>query len=102
MTVEEFIQGNPHRYKTNPDFILRRISGEAVIVPVGESAFGNSMISVNETFAFLWELFSEPRTLAEAVRLTREEFEAPEGELESHVVSFVGDALKYGMISKEE
>ena len=48
-----------HRYRTNPDFILRKISGEAVLVPTGDSVFGNSMISVNETFTYLWELFSE-------------------------------------------
>ena len=102
MTVEEFIQGNPYRYKTNPDFILRRISGEAVIVPVGESAFGNSMISVNETYAFLWEVFSVPRTLAEAVAMAREEYDAPKGELEVHIFKFVDESLKYGIISKEE
>lgn len=102
MTVEQFIQGNPYRYKTSPNFILRRISGEAVIVPVGDCAFGNSMISVNETYAFLWELFSEPRTLAEAVAMAREEYDAPEGELEVHIFKFVDESLKYGIISKEE
>lgn len=102
MTVSEFIQKDTGRYKTSPDFVLRRISGESVLIPVGDTPMGNSMISVNDTFCFLWDLFSEPITLAEAVARTREAYDGSTGEMESHIVSFVLDCAKYGMISKEE
>ena len=63
------------RYRTNPDFILRKISGEAVLVPTGDSVFGNSMISVNETFTYLWE---------------------------TQILSFIAECVHYGMILEEE
>lgn len=90
------------RFRTNPNFILRRIVGEAVLVPTGDTAFGNSMITVNETFCFLWELFAEPTTFADAVRKAKTEYEDDAGEIEAHVQSFLQDCMKYGMISEED
>ena len=91
-----------HRYRTNPDFILRRISGEAVLVPTGDTVFGNSMISANETFTYLWELFSDPVTISEALAKAKEDYEDPSGEMEAQILSFVADCIRYGMILEEE
>lgn len=42
--------------KVKSGFILRELSGEYVVVPVGEAAQGfNGMIRLNETGAFLWK-----------------------------------------------
>lgn len=90
------------RYVTNSNYILRRILGEAVLVPTGDTPFGNSMITVNEAFSFLWDLFSRPTTLAEAVASAKNEYEDNAGEIEAHVLSFLQDCMKYGMISEEE
>lgn len=89
-------------YRTNPDFILRKISGEAVLVPTGESVFGNSMISVNETFTFLWELFSEPVTIPEVLSKAKEIYDDPSGEMEAQILSFIAECIHYGMIIEEE
>ena len=36
------------KYKANPDFLLREVAGEAVLIPVGEAGvFENSVISLN-------------------------------------------------------
>ena len=93
--------GTP-RWRTSDDFLLRRIAGEAVLVPIGDTPIGNGMITVNETFCFLWELFGEPTTLDEAVAKARDEYEDLAGEIEAHIVSFLLDCTKYGMIIKEE
>lgn len=90
------------RYVTSSDYILRRILGEAVLVPTGDTPFGNSMITVNDTFCFLWELFSRPMTCAEAVNHAKKEYEGNAGEIEAHIQSFLQDCIKYGMISEEE
>ena len=51
------------KFKANPDFLLREVAGEAVLIPVGEAGvFENSVISLNDTCSFLWKLFQEPRT----------------------------------------
>ena len=71
MAENEIKLSDSRHYRTNPDFILRKISGEAVLVPPGDTGFGNSMISVNETFTYLWELFSEPMTIPEALQRRR-------------------------------
>ena len=91
-----------HHYRTNPDFVLRKISGEGVLVPTGDSVFGNSMISVNETFAYLWEIFGEPVTIPEVLAKAKEDFEDPSGEMEAQILSFVAECVHYGMIIKEE
>ena len=98
----EISMESSRRYRTSPNYILRRILGEAVLVPTGDTPFGNSMISVSETFCFLWELFGEPMTAADAVRRAREEYEDHTGEIEAHVLSFLQDCVNYGMISEEE
>ena len=42
--------------KTNPDYILREIAGEHILVPCGEAAKNvNGLINLNETAAFIWK-----------------------------------------------
>lgn len=90
------------RWRTSDDFLLRRIAGEAVLVPLGDTMVGNGMITVNETFCFLWELFSQPTTLDEAIAKAKEEYVDTAGEIEAHIMSFLSDCTKYGMIFEEE
>ena len=90
------------RWRVSENFLLRRIAGEAVLVPIGDTALGNSMITVNETFCFLWDLFSQPISYEEAVTRAKEEYEDVSGEIEAHVASFLRDCTKYGMMIEEE
>ncbi|MBR5020787.1 MAG: PqqD family protein [Oscillospiraceae bacterium] len=90
------------KWHTSEDFLLRRIAGEAVLVPIGDTPIGNGMITVNETFCFLWELFSEPITFEEAVQAAKKEYIDQAGEIEAHILSFLRDGTKYGMIFMEE
>ena len=79
------------RFRANPDFILREIAGEAVLIPVGEAGiFENSLISLNDTCSFLWKLFQ-----------AKEEYEDPEGEMEQGIYSFIKDYVKYGLLKEE-
>ena len=90
------------RWRTSENFLLRRIAGEAVLVPVGDTAVGNSMITVNDSFCFLWELFSQGATFDEAAARAKEAYEDVSGEIENHILSFLHDCTKYGMLIKEE
>ena len=59
------------RFRANPDFILREIAGEAVLIPVGEAGiFENS-------------------------------YEDPEDEMEQGIYSFIEDYVKYGLLKEE-
>ena len=54
--------------KTNSEFILREIAGEAVLIPTGEASQNlNGMIHLTETGAFIWK---QVDTAADAEELT--------------------------------
>ncbi len=90
------------RFRANPDFILREIAGEAVLIPVGEAGiFENSLISLNDTCSFLWKLFQTPRTAEDVIAQAKEEYEDPEGEMEQGIYSFIEDYVKYGLLKEE-
>ena len=89
-------------FKANPDFLLRNVAGEAVLVPVGEAGiFENSVISLNETCSFLWKLFQEPKTEEEVLAEARKEYSDPDGEMEQGIKDFIREYLKYGLLKEE-
>lgn len=89
------------RYTASQDYILRQVAGENVLVCVGESPdLGNSILSLNETCAFLWELYQAPLTLEEALELAKKEYEDPEGVMESHIRSFVWQSVQLGLLTE--
>lgn len=94
------------RWRTNDNFLMRTIAGESVLVPIGEvpdPRFENCMITVNETTAFLWDLFTaQPRTEAEAVEAAEAEFSAPEGVIAQHIHEFILAYNDLGLLHKEE
>ena len=90
------------RFKANPDFLLREVAGESVLVPVGEAGiFENSVISLNETCSFLWKLFQEPRTADEVIAEARREYTDAEGEMEQGINDFIREYLRYGLLKEE-
>lgn len=93
---------NVRRFKANPDFLLREVAGESVLVPVGEAGiFENSVISLNETCSFLWKLLQEPRTVEEVIAETRKEYTDPDGEMEQGINDFIREYLRYGLLKEE-
>ena len=86
-------------YMASEDYILRRIAGESVRVSLADNDYlGNSILSVNDTFVFLWELFQQPRTLDEAVAAAKAEYEDPEGALEAHVRGFLWQGVQLKLL----
>ena len=94
------------RWQCNPQFMIREVMGEALLVPVDgavDARFENCMISLNETSAFLWKLFmAGPKSEEEAVELARMEYSAPEGVIEDHIHRFVAAYAECGLLVKEE
>lgn len=90
-------------YRANPDFLLREIAGEAILVPIGESAAQlNGMLSVNETFRFLWEQFQEPHTAHEAALAAVEKFSGSPDEIENDVNDYVRESIQHGILIEED
>lgn len=91
------------RFKANPNFLLREIAGEAVLIPVGEAGiFENSVISLNESCSFLWQLFQTPRTAEEAITEAKKEYDDPDGVLEQGVYQFIKEYFQYELLREEK
>ena len=96
------MKGAIKKYRANPDFLLREVAGEAVLIPVGEAGgFENSVISLNDTCSFLWKLFQEPRTEEEVIAEAKTEYSDPDGEMEQGIRSFIEEYVKYGLLKEE-
>lgn len=96
------MKGAIKKYRANPDFLLREVAGEAVLIPIGEAGvFENSVISLNDTCSFLWKLFQEPRTEEEVIAEAKKEYSDPDGEMEQGIKSFIEEYVKYGLLKEE-
>lgn len=98
--MEQTLQSK--RYKANPDFLLREIGGEAVLVPLGDvGVFENTMLSLNETCAFLWKAFQSPKTAQEVIDEAKEAYDGDASEIEQGVHSFIKDYSHYKLLMEE-
>lgn len=90
------------KYKANPNFLLRDVAGEAVLVPVNEAGvFENSVISLNETCHFLWRLFQKPRTVEDVIEEAKKVYSDPEGEMEQGIRDFIEEYRRFGLLKEE-
>lgn len=90
-------------FNTSSDYMLREIAGEFVLIPVGDGAEQlNGMLSLNETFKYIWDQFEQPHTIEEVVLKTREDFDDVNDQIEYDICRFVEECLYYGLINEEE
>ena len=90
-------------YVASEDYILRRIAGESVLVSLADNDYlGNSILSLNDTFVFLWELYQQPRTLEEMIAAAKDEYEDPEGKLETHIRGFLRQCVQLKLLVPAE
>ena len=87
------------KFKTSDDFILRSVAEENVLIPIGESnIFDNSIITLNETAAYLWKLFTKGITIQEAINQSLEEYQASLETMEFSIVTFVLENTKVDLL----
>lgn len=83
------------KYQNSPNYILREIADECVLVPIDEGCvISNGIISLNDTSAFLWKSFQEPKTIEEVIEAAKAEYEDPNGEMEMHIRGYVNQYLE--------
>lgn len=82
------------KYRVRPGFVLREIAGEAAIIPVdGQGGIWQRHHGPNQTAAFLWKAFEQPRTIEEVVAAALEQFDAPRDTIRPAVEKFVMESL---------
>lgn len=100
--MEKVSEISERKYKANPNFLLREIGGECVLVPVGDAGvFDNSLISLNDSFGFLWKFFQDAHTVSQAVDAVLEQYSCSKSEAEQDIVNFVNQTLEYNLIQGE-
>ena len=91
------------KFKINEDYVLREICGDFVLIPAGDTeAFSNSMISLNDSFVFLWKQFSDAVTPEEVLKKVMAEYDGPEDQIRNDVAQFVLESLRLGFLKEEK
>ena len=89
------------RYIANPNFLLREISGEYILVPIGDTgALSNSVISMNESCQFIWQQFQTSKTITEVVDEATKEYDDPNGQMEKEIYECVAVYLQHGLLQE--
>jgi len=83
-------------YSPHPSIVTRKTGNEYVLVPVTNNiADMNSVYTLNETGAFLWELIDGKRSLADLVSALTEEYHTDAETASRDVLDFIGEMDRF-------
>jgi len=83
----------------SPSVVTRKTGNEYVLVPVTNNiADMNSVYTLNETGAFIWEQINGKRDIEEIISLLTDEYDIDNHKAEEDVFSFVDNLRKYLII----
>ncbi|ADU26433.1 PqqD family protein [Ethanoligenens harbinense] len=75
--------------KLSDEFILREVAGTYIVMPYGEKSVDfNSMITLNETGAFIWKKLEQNLPRSELVLALVSEYEVTEEQASEDVCRF--------------
>lgn len=98
----EVLMDSDIRYRASPDFMLRQIAGESILVPTGAAAAHfNGLISLNDTGVFLWNALQQSRSEAELVALVLQEYEVESDTAAADVSAFLARMGEAGLLISE-
>jgi hypothetical protein len=87
------------RYEKNPSFVARRVADEFILVPTRRQASEvESIYSLNEVAALIWELIGEGRTVADIRDAVVGRFEVALALAEQDVRELLADLEEIGAI----
>ena len=76
--------------KINPNYVVRNLLGETIIIPTGEVAqYFNGMISTNEVAGFIWENLEVCKNQEELLEKILGEFDVDEETAEKDMKEFL-------------
>ena len=77
--------------KLKKQFVLREIVGEAVLVPIGESAARfNGLLTINELGKFIWENIESANDEDELLQRILDEYEVDKDVAKADLDEFLG------------
>jgi hypothetical protein len=85
----------------SPSVVTRKTGNEYVLVPVTDNiADMNSVYTLNETGAFIWERIDGKISVAEIISAVTQEYDIDRVTAETDVFSFIENMSKYLIISE--
>ena len=87
-------------YSHSPNIVTRKTGNEYILVPVANNiADMNSVFTLNESGAFIWELIDGNRNTGEIIRALTEEYDIDNDAAGKDVFSFLENMSKYLIIN---
>jgi len=84
----------------SPSVVTRKTGNEYVLVPIANNiADMNSVYTLNETGAFIWELIDGKRDVEEIISEMIKEYEIDEASATEDVFSFIQKMMNYLIIA---
>ncbi len=88
-------------YQYDPNIVSRSIAGETILVPIRRNVGDmESIYTLNETAARIWELIDGRRSLAEIHQQMVSEFDIEPAQAEQDLLELVGELLGQGALVK--
>lgn len=85
----------------SPDIVTRKTGNEYVLVPIANNiADMNSVYTLNETGAFIWDLIDGNRNLEEIIKALIEEYDINQQSASEDVLSLIKNMSNYLIINK--
>ena len=89
--------------KINPNYIVKNLLDETIIVPTGNAIENfNGLISTNEVAAFIWQNMEKCETPKDMVDKVFDEFEVDYETAQEDVMGFLSTLKTVGMIDYKE
>lgn len=87
--------------KINPNFQLRTVAGKSLVIALGADAVEfNSLLTLNETGAFLWKLLENSPTEASLVSALTEEYNVSEEDAKRDLAVFLEQLRSRAMLQE--
>lgn len=91
------------RFDKNENYIMRRIAGETLLVPIaGDLADLKRVIHLNDTAAFIWDMLSSATTLEDISYGLHEVFEVSLDKARADVLRTIEALMQDVLITKVE
>jgi methyltransferase-like protein len=85
----------------SPDIVTRKTGNEYVLIPVANNiADMNSVYTLNETGAFIWELIDGKRNIEEIIVALTEEYDIDRQSAEEDIFSVINEMSNYLIINQ--
>lgn len=85
----------------SPSIVSRKTGNEYVIVPVADNiADMNSVYTLNDSGAFIWEHIDGKRTVEELIAAVTTEYDIDKGNASKDVFSFIDNMSKYLIVTE--